>query len=35
MSVTTEALITIAVFAIICFAITYYIPEENEQKKAI
>jgi len=31
MSITTEALITIAVFAIICFAITYYIPpEENE-----
>jgi hypothetical protein len=30
MSVTTEALIVLAVFAIICLAITYYIPNEEE-----
>jgi len=30
MSVTTEALIVLAVFAIICLAITYYIPNEKE-----
>jgi len=30
MSVTTEALIVLVVFAIICLAITYYIPNEEE-----
>jgi len=30
MSVTTEAILVLIVFAIICFAITYYIPNEEE-----
>jgi hypothetical protein len=30
MSVTTEAILVLTVFAIICFAITYYIPNEEE-----
>jgi len=30
MSVTTEALIVLAIFAVMCLAITYYIPNEEE-----
>jgi hypothetical protein len=30
MSVQTEAIIMIVVFAIVCFAITYFIPNEED-----